>query len=296
MLEKAGQRVVDILKTVPGIENVGLFHIIGQPNLEIRIDRRECARYGINVADVEAAVQVAIGGQAFSQMVEGEKLYDIVLRLPDEPPRRPERHRPDPDRRRPARRRQARGPHPARPAGRDPLRTSRARRTSIARTTAASSRSSSASAAATSPRRSPRRSRRSNDPRDGGVRLPRGYDIEWSGEFDQMQEANARLMWIVPLSIGLIMILLYTAFNSIKDACWSWPTWSTATMGGVWALRLTGTPFSISAAVGFISIFGVAVQDGVLADLVLQPDAGRGHPGPRGGDARGRTPASGRWS
>ena len=67
---------------VPGIENVGLFHIVGQPNLEIEIDRRDCARYGVNVADVEAAVQVAIGGRAFSQMVEGEKLYDIVLRLP----------------------------------------------------------------------------------------------------------------------------------------------------------------------------------------------------------------------
>src|SRR5581483_10620345 len=81
-LERAGQRVVNILKTVRGIENVGLFHIIGQPNLEIHIDRQKCARYGVNVADVEAVVQVAIGGRAFSQMVEGEKLYDIVLRLP----------------------------------------------------------------------------------------------------------------------------------------------------------------------------------------------------------------------
>ena len=82
-LEEAGQRVVNILKTVRGIENVGLFHIVGQPNLEIRDrPRTQCARYGINVADVEAVVQVAIGGRAFSQMVEGEKLFDIVLRLP----------------------------------------------------------------------------------------------------------------------------------------------------------------------------------------------------------------------
>ena len=69
---------------MPGIENVGVFHIVGQPNLEIQIDREACARYGINVADVEAAVQVAIGGRAFSRMVEGEKLYDIVLRLPED--------------------------------------------------------------------------------------------------------------------------------------------------------------------------------------------------------------------
>ena len=89
-------------------------------------------------------------------------------------------------------------------------------------------------------------------------------DIEWSGEFEQMQAANKRLMWIVPVSIGLIMILLYTAFNSAKDALLVMANVVAATMGGVWALKLTGTHFSISAAVGFISIFGVAVQDGVL--------------------------------
>ena len=88
--------------------------------------------------------------------------------------------------------------------------------------------------------------------------------IEWSGEFAQMEAANARLMWMVPLSITLIMVLLYTAFNSLKDALLVMANVVTATMGGVWVLRLTGTPFSISAAVGFISIFGVAVQNGVL--------------------------------
>ena len=262
-LEETGQRVANILQTVPGIENVGLFHIVGQPNLEIEIDRDRCARYGVNVADVEAVVQVAIGGRAFSQMVEGEKLYDIVLRLPLQPARRPQRHRPDPDRRPPDRRRPARPADPARRSWPRSTRTSRGRRTSTARTTAASSRSSSASATATSPRPSPRPRRRSNDPK-AGAKLPPGYRIEWSGEFAQMQEANARLMWIIPLSIVLIMVLLYTAFNSIKDALLVMVNVIAATMGGVWALALTGTPFSISAAVGFISIFGVAVQDGVL--------------------------------
>ena len=102
-----------------------------------------------------------------------------------------------------------------------------------------------------------------DDPK-GPAKLPKGYTIEWSGEFAQMQEANARLMWIVPLSIGLIMALLYTAFNSLKDALLVMVNVVAATMGGIWALRITHTPFSISAAVGFISIFGVAVQDGVL--------------------------------
>jgi cobalt-zinc-cadmium resistance protein CzcA len=100
-------------------------------------------------------------------------------------------------------------------------------------------------------------------PRDE-AKLPAGYRVEWSGEFAQMQAANARLMWIVPLSIGLIMGLLYTAFNSLKDALLVMVNVVAATMGGIWALRITQTPFSISAAVGFISIFGVAVQNGVL--------------------------------
>ena len=81
-LERAGQRVINILNKVRGISNPGLFHIVGQPNLEIQIDRHECSRYGINVSDVEAVVQVAVGGRAFTRMVEGEKLFDIVLRLP----------------------------------------------------------------------------------------------------------------------------------------------------------------------------------------------------------------------
>jgi len=84
---------VNILRRVRGIENVGVFHIVGQPNLEIQIDRRACARYGVNVADVEEAIQVAIGGRAFSEMVEGEKRYDIVLRLPKDLRDDPERYR-----------------------------------------------------------------------------------------------------------------------------------------------------------------------------------------------------------
>ena len=135
--------------------------------------------------------------------------------------------------------------------------------------------------------------RRSTTPSTARM-LPAGYDIDWAGEFAQMQQANERLMWIVPLSIGLILILLYTAFNSLKDALLVMANVVAATMGGVWALKLTGTPFSISAAVGFISIFGVAVQDGVLlisyfnqmraAGLPVREvaDAGRRAAGPAG--------------
>ncbi len=257
-LESTGNRVAEILRGVRGIENVGLFHIIGQPNLEIRIDRRACARYGINVADVEAVIQVAIGGKAFSQMVEGEKLYDIVLRLPrdlrDDPSviRRIVVDAPGKD---------------GKPGIRVPL-------SSLAQI---NDHSPGASYIYRENNRRYIPIKFSVVGRDlasaiGEAQkkvtaadvLPRGYEVEWSGEFAQMQEANKRLMWMVPLSIGLILVLLYMAFNSIKDALLVMANVVTATMGGVWALKLTGTNFSISAAVGFISIFGVAVQNGVL--------------------------------
>ncbi|MDR3639108.1 MAG: efflux RND transporter permease subunit [Isosphaeraceae bacterium] len=261
-LEEAGQRAVDVLKTVRGIENVGLFHIVGQPNLEIEINRRECARYGINVADVESAIQVAIGGRAFSQMVEGEKVYDIVLRLPvdlrDDPnviARIPIDTPPGADGQ-PGGRiplAQLATIHPHKPGAAYIYRENNRRFIPIkfgvrGRDLASAILEAKATV---------------DDPKTG-AKLPQGYEIEWSGEYEQMQQANGRLMWIVPLSITLIMVLLYTAFNSLKDALLVMVNVVAATMGGVWALRLTGTPFSISAAVGFISIFGVAVQDGVL--------------------------------
>ena len=107
-LEQLGQRIANILKTVPGIENVGLFHIVGQPNLEIEIDRQLCARHGVNVYDVEQVVQAAIGGEAFTQMVEGEKLFDITLAAAAGAARRSRGDQPDPGRR--SRRRQTRAP------------------------------------------------------------------------------------------------------------------------------------------------------------------------------------------
>ncbi len=155
-LEEVAGKVAEELRKVRGIGSVGVFHIVGQPSLEIRIDRRACARYGVSVADVEAVVQVAIGGKAFSEMVEGEKLYDIVLRLP-------ESLRDDPS---------VIARIPIDVPGEDgqpgrgfrsvslprSTRTSRGRRISIGRTIGATSRSSSACTVATWPRRLSRRS------------------------------------------------------------------------------------------------------------------------------------------
>lgn len=257
-LEESGQRVVQILRGVRGVENVGLFHIVGQPNFEIAIDRNACARYGINVADVEEVVEVAIGGRAFSKMVEGEKLFDIVLRLPEE-----QRCDPTTIGRIPI---EVRGPDGA-VGTRVPL--------SSLTTIRPHTTGASAIYRENNRRYLPIKfSVRGRDLASTIVEarqkveatdvLPRGYRLEWSGEFAQMQDAYSRLAWMVPVSIVLIMVLLYTAFGTFKDPLIVMANVLTAVMGGVWAMVWTRTPFSISAAVGFISIFGVAVLSGVL--------------------------------
>ncbi len=275
VLEELGQRVTNVLKTVPGIENVGMFHVVGQPNLLIEIDRDLCARHGVNVADVEKVVQVAIGGEAFSQMVEREKLFDIVLRLPPELRNDPEmigRILVDV------------------PATSD---DSPAYRVPLSQLTQIKAHDS---GAAYIYREGNQRylpikfgvrdrdlasaiheaMRKVDDPQTG-VELPEGYELDWSGEFEQMEEANTRLLWIIPISLGLIMMLLYSMFSSVKDCLLVMVNVLEAAMGGVFALYLTGTHFSISGAVGFVSVFGVAVQDGVLLVTYCNQMRARGY-------------------
>jgi cobalt-zinc-cadmium resistance protein CzcA len=274
-LEDLGLRLAEVLRNVQGIESVGLFHIVGQPNLEIEIDRKLCARHGVNVADVEKVVQVAIGGEAFTQMVEGEKLFDIILRLPP-------RLRNDPTvigrilvdvpagsdgssgYRIPLS--QLTHIHAHKPGASYIYRENNRRFIPIKFSVRDRDLASTIAEAQA----------RVNDPARG-VRLPEGYRIKWSGEFEQMEEANDRLLWIIPLSIGVIMVLLYSMFSSLKD-CWLvLVNVLEAAMGGVWALYLTGTHFSVSGAVGFVSVFGVAVQDGVLLVTYFNLMRERGH-------------------
>ena len=260
-MEELGQQVATALRTVPGVEDVGMFHIVGQPNLEIRIDRDACARYGINVDDVEEVVEVAIGGEAFSEMVEGEKRFDIVLRLPgslrDDPaniariPVDVPGQDGQPGARIPLSQLAEIRPHAT---GASYIYRENNRRYLPIKFAVRGRDLASAIAEAQS---------RVNDPR-AGVVLPDGYRMEWSGEFAQMQKAYGGLKFLVPLAVLLIVILLHTMFNSLKDAMLVMAGVATAMMGGIWALMLTQTNFSISAAVGFISILGVVVQNGVL--------------------------------
>ncbi|HET6882497.1 MAG TPA: efflux RND transporter permease subunit, partial [Pirellulales bacterium] len=311
-LERLADKVKTRLTTVPGVANVGVFHVMGQPNLEIPVDWQKCNYWGVNVSDVEDVVEIAIGGKAFSEMIEGEKRFDIALRWPErlrnnvntilDIPVDVSNNETDDD-----------SPSNSVPADE----TSAAGNLATAGTSVSgpSFAGSVIGGTPTNLDRSPRRRLRDlvtplNDEgvldaqqgrfirsgastisREQGQRFiaikfsVRGRDLagavteaqeataelfkspyraEWSGEFQEMQEAEHRLMYIIPISLAMIYILLYLAFHSTIDALLVFSNVLALSLGGIWALLITGTNFSISAAVGFISIFGVAVMDGLL--------------------------------
>jgi cobalt-zinc-cadmium resistance protein CzcA len=310
-LERLADKTKTILGSIHGIENVGIFHIMGQPNLEFPVDRGKCARWGVNVADVQNVIKSAVGGQAFTQMIEGEKTFDVTLRWPEslrgseeailDIPVDITNNTVTP------------GMVPGLPQ--TPLTgTSSGVATIGTGATMPSLTGSTLGANLNNQSNAPRHRLRDlitplneqgqPDPdghflrpgastvyREQGNRLiaikfsVRGrdlggavadaqektadlfkapYRVEWSGEFQEMQEAEARLLIIIPLSMGLVFILLYLAFHDLVDALLVLSNVLALSLGGVWALLLTGTNFSISAAVGFISIFGVAIMDGLL--------------------------------
>jgi cobalt-zinc-cadmium resistance protein CzcA len=299
-LETLAEKTKNQLQQVPGIENVGIFHIRGQSHFEFRVDPEKCQRWGVQTADVNNVVTSALGGKALSSMVEGEKLFDISVRWP-------KRLRssetdildiPVDIGNNSVVQNQGPGVIPS----------------AIGHGTAAPSNvgalANTGNIISNTPRLRLRdlvtpvgedgapdvdghftRPGASMIYREQGKRLiaikfsVRGRDLAgavaeaqertkdifkapyravWSGEFEEMQDAEARLMIIVPLSLTMIFILLYMAFRNVLDSIMVFSNVVALSLGGVWALLLTGTNFNISAAVGFISIFGVAIMDGLL--------------------------------
>ncbi len=252
VLEREAENIKTQISQVRGVQDVGVFHQIGQPNLLIKVDRSRCARYGLQASDVNNIVQAAIGGQAVTQILEGDRQFDLRVRLTPE-------YRSD---------------------------VEAIRRIPVPTPSGAIAMLADVAGIGLSPgasyiyRENAHRyipikfSVRGRDL--GGavgeaqarvrerVHLPAGYHPEWSGEFGALQEAKERLAWIVPLSLMLIMVLLYGLFNNLRDsvmALWDIPF---ATCGGILALYVTGLNLSVSAAVGFISLFGVSVMNGIL--------------------------------
>ncbi len=301
-LEVLATRAKNVLEEVPGIENVGIFHIRGQSHLEFRVDPQKCEKYGVQTADVNNVVSSALGAQPQTNMVEGEKRFDIAIRWPktlrsnetsilDIPvdivnnqvvlPQGANSPTPS-----------AFGSNQPRPSTVGTLMRSDNPFTQQApRLRLRDLVSPVDSDGAPEPNGAFERAGASNIYRENSKRMiaikfsVRGRDLAsavaearkrtkdifhspyrsvWSGEFEEMEDAERRLMFIVPLSLGLIFVLLYMAFHSLLDTIVVLSNVIDLSMGGIWALLLTGTNFSISAAVGFVSLFGVAIMDGLL--------------------------------
>ena len=252
LLEAKADEIVAIMHGVKGIEDLGVFRVIGQPNLNVIVDRQRAARYQINVADVQDAIQTAVGGNAVSQVLQGEQRFDLVLRY--QTPYRDTKEA-------------IANIRLLAPSGE---RVSLGQLCTIETTDGASEIYREANQRYVAVKYSVRG-------RDLGstveeamakvnrqVKLPPGYKYDWAGEYESQKRSQARLAVIVPITIFLIFMILYSAFGSAKWACLNLMNLFIAPIGGLFALLFTGTHFSVSSGIGFLALFGASVQIGVI--------------------------------
>jgi cobalt-zinc-cadmium resistance protein CzcA len=252
LLEQKGEEITTVMSAIPGMHDVKLLRDFGQPNLDLSIDRRMAARFGINMADIQDAVQTAVGGNAVSQVLIGEQRYDVVVRY------------------------QGSYRNTAQAIDNIRLLSPSGERVSLAQLTKVEVRDGAYDifreqntryVAVTFNVRG----------RDLGstvenaikqihekVKLPPGYRVDWSGEYESEKRAEARLAVIVPLTVLVIFIILYSMFRSYKWALLILLNVGLARIGGLLALLVTGTYLSVSSGVGMLALFGVSVQTGVI--------------------------------
>jgi heavy metal efflux system protein len=264
-LESKGEEVTAVMSGIPGMHDVKLLRDFGQPNLDLTIDRRQAARFGINVTDIQDAVQTAVGGNAVSQVLIEEQRYDVVARY------------------------QAPYRNTQQAIARVRLLSPTGERVSLAQLTNVQVKDGAYDiyreqntryVAVTFNVRG----------RDLGntveeaikqigakVKLPPGYSIGWSGEYESEKRAEARLAIIVPLTILVIFIILYTMFRSYKWSLLILLNVGMARVGGLLALLVTGTHFSVSSGVGMLALFGVSVQTGVIMLEYINQLRAKGH-------------------
>ncbi|HEY2823504.1 MAG TPA: CusA/CzcA family heavy metal efflux RND transporter, partial [Candidatus Acidoferrum sp.] len=251
-LEEKGDAVVNVMRKIPGVEDLGLFRVLGQPNLNISVDRQQAARHGINVADVQDAVETAIGGKAVSQVLQGEQRYDLVARY--EAPYRDTKEAIE-------------NVRLVAPSG-ERVALSQLAKIKVADGASQISREENSRYVAI---------KYSVRGRDLGsaveeamsavkaqVKLPVGYHIDWAGEYESQKRSQRRLAIVVPITLLVIFIILYTMFGSPKWAALILGNVAIAPIGGLLALLLTGTHLSVSSGVGFLALFGVSVETGVI--------------------------------
>jgi cobalt-zinc-cadmium resistance protein CzcA len=252
LLEEKGDEVVNVMKGVPGVEDLGLFRVLGQPNLNISVDRQRAARFGINVADVQDAVETAVGGKAVSQVLQGEQRYDLVVRY--QAPFRDNKEAienirllaPSGERVSLAQL----GKVEVRDGASEIYREENSRYVAIKYSVRGRDLGSAVEQAMKLVKEK--------------VKLPVGYHIDWAGEYESQKRSQRRLMIVVPITLLVIFIILYAMFGSGKWAGLILANVAVAPLGGLLALLLTGTHLSVSSGIGFLALFGVSVETGVI--------------------------------
>ncbi|MGA8214910.1 MAG: CusA/CzcA family heavy metal efflux RND transporter [Candidatus Sulfotelmatobacter sp.] len=251
-LEEKSAEIAGIMGTVKGVEDLGVFHVLGQPNLNVTVDRDAAARYQINVADVQDAVQTAVGGNALTQVLQDEKRYDLTLRyLPQ--------YRSTQEAIKNIRLLSPSGERVSlgqlckiseADGGSEIYREGNQRYVAIKYSVRGRDLGGAVEEAM----------RKVNEQ----VKLPPGYHIDWAGEYESQKRADERLLIVLPITILVIFVILYTMFKSFKWASLILANVAMARFGGLLALLVTGTNFSVSSGVGFLALFGVSVQTGVI--------------------------------
>ncbi|MCX2451839.1 CusA/CzcA family heavy metal efflux RND transporter [Pedobacter sp. PLR] len=251
-MEKEEEKIENILKTVEGIEDLGILRNLGQPELQINLDQKKMALYGVSTADANAVIEMAIGGKAATQIYEGERKFDLIIRYPED------------------------------------FRKDESDIAKLRIPTISGAKVPLGEIAGIRKITGPSIIYRDKHQRYGAIKfsirgrdmgsviaeaqakvnekikLPKEYKLEWAGDFENQQRATSRLSQAVPISLLLIFFILFVLFGNIKDSLLVLNNVPFAMVGGILAILATGINFNISAGIGFIALFGICVQNGVI--------------------------------
>jgi len=265
VLEQKGEQIVNVMSRIPGVQDLGLFRVLGQPNLNFVVDRRKVARYQLNVSDVQDAIETAVGGKAVTRVLRGEQVFDLVARY------------------QPQYRETQNAIENIRLLAPTGERVSLAQLCDVKVLDGASEIYREANSRYVAIKYSVRGRdlgstvEEAIDRVNREVKLPSGYTVDWAGEYASEQRANKRLEIIVPITVAVIFLLLYSMFGSFKWAALVMVTVVLAPIGGLFALFFTGTHFSVSSGIGMLALFGVSVQTGVIMIEYINQLRARGH-------------------
>jgi cobalt-zinc-cadmium resistance protein CzcA len=251
-IERKEDSIYNILKSVKGIEDLGVLRDMGQPELQINLNQAKMAQYGVAAADANAVIETAIGGKAATQIYEGERKFDLRIRYPDN------------FRNNIAAIGDLRVPSIS--GNKVPLReiSEIKKITGISMIYRDDHKRYGAIKFSIRGRDMGSTIKEAQDKVEDKIKLPRGYFLEWAGDFENQQRASKRLTQVVPISLLLIFFILFILFGNITDSLLVLNNVPFAIAGGILALLITGVNFNISAGIGFIALFGICVQNGVI--------------------------------